>query len=133
MKDAWRDLARDVKALRRKGADDLWHETRIQAKRVRYATEAVAPVFGKPAAKFERRMSTVTELLGRHQDAAIAAAEAHAIADHPSAGGTAGFVLGRLHDASRAEVRQVRREFLRSWPDVADPRHRRWLRARHSR
>lgn len=128
VKDAWRELAGDVDALRRKGGDEPWHEARIQAKRVRYAVDAVGPVFAKPAVKFGRRLSKVTELLGRHQDAAIAATEAHAIANREGADPAAAFVLGRLHDAARAEVRLVRRAFLDLWPTIAEPRLRRWLR-----
>lgn len=128
VKDAWRELERDVDGLRRKGRDESWHEARIQAKRVRYAVDAVAPVFGKPASKFGSRLGKVTELLGRHQDAAIAATEAHSIATRSEADPAAAFVLGRLHDATRAEVAQARRMFLDLWPTVADPHLRRWLR-----
>lgn len=128
VKDMWRELATDVDALRRKGRDEPWHEARIQAKRVRYAAEAVSPVFGKRAARFARRVGRVTEVLGRHQDAAIAAIEAHAIANRAGADPAAAFVLGRLHDAARAEVVQARRDFLALWPAVADPHLRRWLR-----
>ena len=133
VRDAWNDLADDVNALHRKGADEPWHRARIRAKRVRYAVDVLVPVFGKPATKFELRLSTITELLGQHQDASIASVQAHTIATHPKSAGAAGFVLGRLHAAMRAEVRQVRRDFLDTWPKVADPRLRRWLRKQESR
>ncbi len=46
------------------GTDDSWHETRIAAKRARYAAEALTPVFGGPARKLAKQLELVTELLG---------------------------------------------------------------------
>ena len=43
---AWKRLARDVGRLELDGSDHDWHETRIAAKKMRYATEALVPVFG---------------------------------------------------------------------------------------
>ena len=49
MAKAWRRLAKDARGLEPDGTDDSWHETRIAAKRARYAAEALTPVFGAPA------------------------------------------------------------------------------------
>ncbi|MDO8365136.1 MAG: CHAD domain-containing protein [Actinomycetota bacterium] len=124
---AWRRLAREVAGLRRTSSDEEWHRARIRAKRARYAVGAVAPVFGKPARQFERQLEFVTGELGRHQDAAIAAQVAQQLAGGRGVSGRAGFVLGLLYAAQRAEAAEVRRTFLRRWPDVARPRRRRWL------
>jgi len=77
---SWKRLARDVDALTADGPDHEWHETRIAAKRARYACEAVEPVFGKPARRLAERVELVTELLGEHQDAALAADTVRALA-----------------------------------------------------
>lgn len=131
MRKAWKRLARDVRALRQKGHDEEWHAARIRAKRARYAAEALVPVFGKPARQLAEQLEMVTELLGRHQDAAVAAETARTMAASKGVGGRAGYVLGLLHDAQRAEVRSVRRRLQTVWPDVAKPRWRRWLRNSH--
>jgi CHAD domain-containing protein len=52
--------------------DTEWHEARKAAKRLRYAGEAAAPALGKPAKKLVKRVKQVQELLGDHQDAAVA-------------------------------------------------------------
>jgi len=128
MRAAWKQLRRDAEGLQRKGPDDTWHAARIRAKHARYAAEALAPVFGKPAARLGRQLARVTELLGRHQDAAITAEAARDLAEGDGVDGRAGYVLGLLHREQRDEVKAIRRTFLQVWPQVAAPRLRRWLR-----
>ena len=130
MRAAWRRLARAVRALRQNGPDEDWHTARIRAKQARYAADALAPVFGRPAERLAKQLELVTELLGRHQDAAVAAEAATTLAGGTGVGAQARIALGLLHDAQRAEVRSIRREFTRIWPSVAEPRRRRWLRSR---
>ncbi len=135
---AWKQLAREVGALRMSGADDAWHETRKSAKRVRYAAEAVTPALGRPAKKFAQQVERVTELLGQHQDAAVAAdvlrhlatdrAAALHLPDGAAEAARVGFVLGSLHAAQRAEVRLLRADLLDVWPDISHGSHRSWLR-----
>ena len=128
MRGTWRRLARAVRALRKNGPDEAWHAARIRAKQARYAAEALVPVFGRPAKRLAAQLELVTELLGRHQDAAVAAEAASALATTKGVGGRGGYALGLLHDAQRAEARAVRKEFEQVWPKVAAPRRRRWLR-----
>jgi len=71
----------------------------------------------------------VTELLGEHQDAAVAARTLHELADGEHVSGRVGFALGLLHADQRAAVHAARVAFLDLWPDVAHARHRGWLRA----
>ncbi|HQZ36854.1 MAG TPA: CYTH and CHAD domain-containing protein [Ilumatobacteraceae bacterium] len=128
MRATWRQLARAVRALRRNGPDDDWHRARIRAKQARYAADALAPVFGRPARRLAKQLEQVTELLGRHQDAAVAAEAAMTLAGCKGVGDHGRRALGLLHDAQRAEVRSIRKEFTSIWPSVAKPRRRRWLR-----
>jgi len=128
MRSTWRRLARTVRALHQNGTDEAWHAARIRAKQARYAADALVPVFGRPAKKLATQLELVTELLGRHQDAAVAAEAAAVLAARKGVGGRAGFALGMLHDAQRAEVRATRRELKRIWPRVAKGGRRRWLR-----
>ena len=124
---AWHRLERDVQRLRKKGADEPWHAARIRGKHTRYAVEALTPVFGAPARAWAKQLALVTELLGSHQDAAIAADAARSLATSEGADGTAGFVFGLLYDADRAHVAAARRQFVDLWPAVARQRWRRWL------
>jgi len=124
---SWRRLARDAEALRKKGPDDPWHETRIHAKRARYALDVLAPAFGTPARRLAKQITRITEVLGTHQDASIAADAATALADSPDLDPAVRRVFELLHDSQRAQVKAARAEFFTIWPDVARPRRRKWL------
>nr|WP_269205361.1 CHAD domain-containing protein [Motilibacter aurantiacus] len=125
---AWKRLDRDVKGLRLDGHDDEWHEARKAAKQARYACEAVAPALGKPAKQLAKQIERVTEHLGEHMDASIAAQTLQGFAAGAHVGGRTGFALGLLYCDERAAVDLARHQFLELWPEVADPKHRRWLR-----
>lgn len=115
---AWRKLAKEVKALRLDGPSDEWHETRITAKRARYAAEALVPVFGAPAKALATALSNVTEQLGEHQDAFIAQETCRELADHFD--GPTGFALGLLR-AYEVESELIARVRLQEeWPAVRD-------------
>lgn len=127
MRRTWKRLARSVSLLRKDGPDEDWHAARIRAKQARYAAEALTLVFGRPAKKLARQLERVTELLGEHQDASVAAQAVTQIASSNNIGGRAGYTLGVLHEAQRVEVRRTRRDFKRIWPEVAKPGLRHWL------
>jgi CHAD domain-containing protein len=115
---AWRKLAKEVKALTLDGPSDDWHETRITAKRARYAAEALVPVFGPPAKNLASALSNVTEQLGEHQDAFIAQETCRELADHFD--GPTGFALGLLR-AYEVESELIARVKLQEqWPAVRD-------------
>jgi CHAD domain-containing protein len=101
-------LARKVEALEPDGADSAWHHVRILAKRARYAADALGL---KPRAK---QLAAVQELLGEHQDAAVAAQTWLEFAADPALALTA----GRLYERERARVREVRQEFPAVWERV---------------
>lgn len=128
MKATWKRLAKEVRTLHTKGGDDDWHEARIRAKHARYAAEAMAPVFGEPASKLAARLADVTDVLGLHQDAAVATLAAHTLATRKRINGGAGYALGLLHDDQRREMKAARRRFRRLWPKVAAKRRRAWMR-----
>jgi CHAD domain-containing protein len=115
---AWRKLAKEVKALELDGPSDEWHETRITAKRARYAAEALVPAFGAPAKGLASALSDVTEQLGEHQDAFIAQETCRELAEHFD--GPTGFSLGLLH-AHEGELEMAARVALtKLWPDVRE-------------
>jgi CHAD domain-containing protein len=125
---AWRRLAKGAARVRRKDAmNHDWHQTRIAAKQARYSAEAVAPIFGKPAKALARQAEEVQELLGEHQDAAVAAEVLHRLAVAPRAGSYA-FTLGLLYARQEATLARTRKEFPGVWSRASDPQYRKWLR-----
>jgi CHAD domain-containing protein len=128
---AWRRLEKQARRLHDEleGHDDHWHRTRITAKRARYTVEACVPVFGGPAKKLARQLEQVTEMLGQHQDAAIAAELARQLA-LTTRGARAPFALGVLYAQQRAEVAALRHEFVEAWPRISAPEWRAWMAGR---
>ena len=128
---SWRKLAKQGRRLHHEleGHDDHWHRTRITAKRARYTVEACAPVFGGPAKKFAKQLAQVTELLGEHQDASIAAELVRQLSVN-ARGTRAPFALGVLYAQQRDRVNQTREEFVDIWPRVAHPGWRTWMSAK---
>lgn len=96
--------------------DEAWHRVRILGKRARYAADLAAPEFGAPAKDLAKRMKTVTESLGTHQDAALAADVVRELALSPRLGGAAAFVLGELYTVQRFAVAEARYTFATLWP-----------------
>ncbi|MCW2549265.1 MAG: Inorganic triphosphatase YgiF, contains and domain [Mycobacterium sp.] len=115
VRGAWDRMAKSARKLEAAGEDDQWHEARIKAKQARYAAEAVTDVLGKPAARMAAGAKAVQEVLGDHQDAAIAADVLLALAaDHLDDAGLC-LVAGRLIQANRCAVADSRREFPAAW------------------
>jgi CHAD domain-containing protein len=125
---SWHKLEKQARRLHDEleGHDDHWHRTRIVAKRARYTVEACVPVFGRPAKKLARQLEAVTELLGEHQDAAIAAALMQQLAT-TARGGRAIFAMGALFAQQRERVQRCRVEFVETWPRVSHSEWRSWL------
>jgi CHAD domain-containing protein len=115
---AWRRLRTSVRGLDLDAPDTTWHEARIRAKRARYTADALAPVLGGDAKRMARRLEDVTEQLGEHQDAVIAAETTRRLAAGRRVTGTTGFVLGLLHEYERSAVIAARHAFVELWPDV---------------
>jgi CHAD domain-containing protein len=85
-------------------------------------------VFGGPAKKLAKQLEFVTELLGDHQDAAIAAGLLHQLAQ-TSRGGRTAFALGVMYAQQRGLVASARREFVEAWPRVSSAQWRTWMRS----
>src|SRR5262249_1321503 len=71
---AWSRFARRAKRIGPERPEAEWHKLRIRAKYARYAAVAVTPAFGKPARAMAKALTSVQDVLGEHQDAAVAAA-----------------------------------------------------------
>jgi CHAD domain-containing protein len=124
---AWKKLLRKGDKLSADKPDDAWHRVRILAKRARYAAEAAAPAAGKPARRLAAAAESVQDLLGNHQDAAVAAQTLRDLAtEHPD---DPQFVLtcGRLAERERADLRAIRSEFPQVWQEATGGKAARWL------
>jgi len=119
----------DLKAakLRAAGSDQRWHAARIRAKRARYAAEATAPALGVQAATTGAALARVQDVLGKHQDAAIAADAVLSVASEAADDPALIVLCGRLAERERAAVRAYRAEFVKVWKKAHAPKVRRWL------
>ncbi len=121
------DLDQKVGRLRRNSPDVKWHAARIHAKRARYAAEAAAAALGKEAAATGAALAGVQEVLGEHQDAAIAAQVLMTIAARHPEDPALVLLCGRLAERERYAVRSARVAAPGIWRAAAAPRLRRWL------
>lgn len=131
VRQTWRRLDRTMAAAERAprgpDKDELLHEVRKDAKRARYAAEAVVPVFGKPARRFAEGVAELQESLGDFQDGVVTRAVLRELGSLGHRAGENGFTFGRLH-----ALEQVRAEAaVERWPAaraaVSRRRLRRWL------
>jgi CHAD domain-containing protein len=115
VRGAWDRMAKRARKLAHDDHDDLWHEARIKAKQARYAAEAVTDVLGKGAARMASAAKAAQEVLGEHQDAAIAADTLNDLAHAHLDDGALCLAAGRLVQANRCAVADSRRAFGPAW------------------
>jgi CHAD domain-containing protein len=113
--------------LRAEGPDAEWHAVRIRGKRARYATDAVAAVLGGGAAALAVALGRVQNLLGEHQDAAVAADTWLDIAKSDPDDHALAVTAGRLFERERAAVRQARAGFPDAWAAATKKKVTAWL------
>jgi CHAD domain-containing protein len=129
----WRDFAYGSRGmdgaadLTRDSADDLWHDVRIRGKRARYAVEATARAIGGPARELGTALAEVQDLLGEHQDAAVAADTWVAVSRADPDDLTLAVTAGRLFERERLAIRHARAQFPRAWKVASQRRLVSWL------
>ena len=88
---------------------------RKAAKRLRYATEVVAPALGTHARRMVKRVKAVQELLGEHQDSVVARGLLREMgAAAPTEGGN-GFAFGWLMRDEQARAERVEAQLDPTW------------------
>jgi len=114
----WRKLARSVERSSGVADGETWHRIRINAKRARYAVEAVAPMFGSDYRRLGKSLSWVTDTLGSRQDAQVSVLTLQEIAAQAPA--EIAYRLGQY--AARREMTGDSdvRMFLERWPAIAE-------------
>ncbi|HEY6423069.1 MAG TPA: CYTH and CHAD domain-containing protein [Pseudonocardiaceae bacterium] len=95
--------------------DRALHETRKAAKRLRYATEAVRPTLGKPAARLRKRLKSVQDILGEHQDAVVSRPALREFATQAHLEGGNGFTYGLLYATETSRAQRAEKKLSPAW------------------
>ncbi len=117
----WKHLETAIEGLGSDASDEELHAARIRAKRVRYAAEAVAPVFGKTARRFAEAAGHLQDVLGEHQDAVVAGGWLRG-----SRTGAHAFVAGELAALEVEAARAARAAWRPAWKALSRKRLRFW-------
>jgi CHAD domain-containing protein len=123
-----RDATRHSAAVPAAGRAEALHEVRKAAKRARYASEAVQPLFGSPAKRFGSQMKAVQTHLGELQDSVAARGVLRTVAVRAFLAGENSFTYGRLDAREQANGAAVTQGFDPVWAKASSRRLRRWLR-----
>jgi CHAD domain-containing protein len=121
--DEWRRTRRAFEALGPGSTDEELHAARIKVKRARYAAELAAPELGHRGERFVAAAKRVQDVLGEHQDAAVA--EEYVLA---WAGGDD--TRARAAEPLLERERERRREARAGWPKAWKRLERRGREAR---
>jgi triphosphatase len=107
---------------------EAYHEVRGRVKRLRYALEAVAAIYGKPADGMLRALCRWQEKLGVQQDAIVASRRLKALAGAPPKGIPPGtlFLMGRLAGHYAGAASRARTLHAKAYGKV----RRKWKRLR---
>ncbi len=104
------------------------HETRKAAKQARYAAEVAQPALGQKAGRFAQRMKQLQSVLGDHQDAVLARAEARDIGIGAHRAGENAFSFGLLHERAHHQALAAQHGARRAWRRATRPKASGWLR-----
>ena len=121
--ERYRKVRRQGRRLDASSEPGDFHRLRIQCKRLRYALEAVAELYGKPARVMNRRLIAVQDALGAHQDAIVASQRLRSLAiddgdDLPPA---TVFAMGQLTARYTDRAERLRSEFPPLFRTLAGP------------
>ena len=111
IRQRFRKLRKRADLLGADSSADEYHEVRGQVKKLRYALEAVAALYGKPADDMIRALRRWQENLGLQQDAAVAMQRLNDLAGAKPKGIPAEtlFLMGRLAERHLGAARQARK------------------------
>jgi CHAD domain-containing protein len=112
--EEFQSLRRAVEELGETPDDQALHEVRIKGKRARYAAELAEPLVGRPATRFIKRAKVFQDVLGEHQDAAVASQRLRDLAGRARSA-PAALVAGRLIERERQRRDAARAAFADEW------------------
>jgi CHAD domain-containing protein len=123
---AWRKLRQSVSDLGPEPPDDQLHRVRIKAKRCRYAAEAVVGVEGRPAKRFASAVAGLQDVLGRLQDAVVAASWLRDCVTKDTSVDQA-VAIGELLGFATVAAEESRRQWPDAWSGARRKSLRSWL------
>ena len=119
-------VTRAWRKVERAAADgEHLHDARLRIKRLRYAAEAVAPAFGRPAVRLADAAGDAQAVLGAHQDAEVAMAAYRRLVEDADPGSA--YVLGVLSERERHRRDDAQRRWPDAWEALRRPKLRRFL------
>jgi CHAD domain-containing protein len=113
----FKKLRKAVKALPKRPSDDDLHAVRIKVKRARYAAELAEAMVGQPAKRFVARAKKVQDILGEHQDAAVAEERLRALVGRHG-GRPEQLLAGKLVTRQQARRQAAQMDFFEQWPKL---------------
>jgi len=117
----WKHMTGAIEAILEDPRDENLHAARIRAKRIRYAAEAVGPLFGKRARAFALAAAGLQDVLGEHQDAVVACAWLRTVG-----AGADALVAGELMALEAQAAREAREAWPAAWKALSRKRLRFW-------
>jgi triphosphatase len=123
IKARYRKVRKGGRRIDRSSKPADYHRLRIRAKRLRYALQFLAPIYGKGVTTLIRRTVRLQDLLGAHQDAEVAVARFETIVaeegnDLPPA---AAFAMGEIAERYAKRKAKLRRRFPKVFRRVGGP------------
>ena len=135
-------VVRAAKRAKRSGVVSDFHGLRIRCKRLRYALEFSADVYGDRTSRFVRELTVLQDELGEMQDAEVASLQLEALATGEARLPAATiFVMGGVAERHRREVRRLLKHLPaelprtrgRAWRELRDLMGRRRVEAEAAR
>ena len=125
----YRKVRKGADALTPESSMEAYHAVRGQVKKLRYALEAVAVIYGKPAEDMLRALRRWQDKLGVQQDAAVASRRLQALACAPPKGipSETLFLMGRIAEHYVRAAAQARKQYAKGYRKVRG----RWKRLRN--
>jgi CHAD domain-containing protein len=124
----YRKVRKGAGALTSESSMEAYHAVRGQVKKLRYALEAVAVIYGKPAEDMLRALRRWQDKLGVQQDAAVASRRLQALAGAPPKGipPETLFLMGRFAEHYVRTASRARKLYVKGYRKVRG----RWKRLR---
>jgi CHAD domain-containing protein len=107
--------------------DEALHEARKADKQVRYMTEILTPINGKPAQRLRRQAKKLQDLLGDYQDAVVTRPLLDKLSRAAHAKGQTAFTYELLDALEQARTERVLRELPHRLARLHDDRTLSWL------
>jgi CHAD domain-containing protein len=113
----FRRLRKAIRALGPNPPDEELHAVRIAVKRARYAAELAERSVGREVAAVIRDAKVLQDILGDHQDAAVAEARIRALVPARAAAAQA-IAAGRVIERQHERRRVARAAYPKAWRDL---------------